>query len=395
MRDVVISGTGMTAFGKHRERGIKSLVAEAVSAALADACVAEAAGRIGMIYYANVASGLLQGQESVRGQHALTETPLCGIPLVNVENACASGATALNQAWLSVASGQTDMALAVGAEKLLIEDKARAFAALSSAMDVERLDDIRAELGAAGHGSIFMDVYARFARWYMDRSAATAEDFALVTVKNHEHGRSNPKAQYGGPMTVEEVLAARRIAGPLTLPMCAPMSDGAAAAVVTTPALAARCGADAVRLLATALASARPGSYGELVPEAAQRAYAIAGAGPGDIDVVECHDAAAPAELIVLEELGLCPPGGAPAMLRDGQTRIGGSLPVNPSGGLVSKGHPLGATGLGQVAELADQLRGRAGDRQVTGARLALAENAGGYRGPDAAVAAVTILGSM
>ena len=367
MRDVVIGGTGMTSFGKHPGRGIKSLVAEAVTQALADACATDLAARISIVYYANVTSGLLQGQESVRGQHAVTGTVLAGLPLINVENACASGATALNQAWLSVASGQADMAVAVGAEKLVVPDKARAFAALTSAVDQDRLAEIRADLGTSGSGSIFMDVYARFARWYLDRTDATVEDFALVSVKNHEHGRANPKAQYGSAMTVADVLSARAICGPLTLPMCAPMSDGAAAAVVTTPELAARCGADPVRLLATSLACAPPGSYGELVPAAARRAFEMAAVGPADIDLVECHDATAPAELIVLEELGLCPPGGAPGLLRDGRTRIGGTLPVNPSGGLESKGHPLGATGLGQIAELAEQLRGRAGGQAGAG----------------------------
>lgn len=195
-------------------------------------------------------------------------------------------------------------------------------------------------------------------------------------------------------LTVEEVLAARPISGDLTLPMCAPMSDGAAAAVITTPEIAARWGAQPARLLATVIGAARPGVYGELVPDTARRAYEMAGLGPADIDVVECHDAASPAELIVTEELGLCEPGGAPALLRDGTTALGGALPINPSGGLGSKGHPVGATGLGQLVELVDQVRGRCGARQVEGARIGLAENAGGYIGPDAAAASVTIVGA-
>lgn len=392
MRDVVVAGVGMTSFGKHPDRNVKSLVEEAVTEALNDAG-GIGPGDIQMIYYSNVASGLLQGQESVRGQHALRGSRLLGVPLINVENACASGSTALNQAWLSVASGQTDMAIAIGAEKLSIKDKSRAFAAMSSALDQDRLDEIHSDLGDTGTGSIFMDIYARWATWYMQRSDATAEDFANVSVKNHSHGLANPKAQYGARMTVHEVLSARQISGPLTVPMCAPMSDGAAAVIVTTPELAARHNTDAVRLLATVVSAGRDGVYGELVPSAAQRAYDMAGVGPQDIDVVECHDAAAPAELIVMEELGLCKPGEAPSLLRAGETTIGGGLPFNPSGGLQSKGHPLGATGLAHVVELVDQLRGRAGDRQVENVRLALAENAGGYIGPDAAVATVTILG--
>ncbi|BBG04792.1 MULTISPECIES: thiolase family protein [Pseudonocardia] len=393
MREVVVSGVGMTRFGKHPDRPVSSLVAEATGEALADAGTTAADPAIGAVYYGNVLGGLLQGQESVRGQHAIRATGLSGVPLVNVENACASGATALHQAWLAVASGQAETAVAIGAEKLVVAEKGRAQAALTSALDQERLDEIRDELGSRDTGSVFMDVYARFAAWYQESSGATPEDFAMVAVKNAAHGALNPKAQYGRELTVADVLGARRVTGPLTVPMCAPLSDGAAAVVLTTPERARRDGADPVRLLATALGSGRPGRYGELVPEVARRAFRTAGVEPGEIDVVECHDAAAPAELIVLEQLGLCAEGAAPALLRDGATRIGGRLPVNPSGGLQSKGHPLGATGLAQVVELADQLRGRAGARQVDGARYAVAENAGGYLGPDAAVAAVTVLG--
>lgn len=392
MRDVVVAGVGMTKFGKHLGTSFKTLVAEATGDALADAGAKPE--DVGVIYYSNTGAGLIQGQESVRGQHAVHGSPLAGIPLINVENACASGSTALNQAWLAVASGQVEIALAVGAEKLNHQDKSRAQAVMTSAMDQDRLDEIRDDLGDAGTGSIFMDVYARFATWYMERTDATREDFAQIAVKNHAHGAVNPKAQYGGQMTVAEVLAARAISGPLTLPMCAPMSDGAAAAVITTPAMAAKLGADPVKLLATIVGTGQAGNYGELVPAAAGRAYNMAGVGPDDIDVMECHDAASPAELIVMEEVGLCGPGEATKLLRGDDTRLGGKVPINPSGGLVSKGHPVGATGLAQVVELADQLRSRCGQRQVDGARIALAENAGGYLGPDAAVATITILGA-
>lgn len=392
MRDVVISGVGMTVFGKHPLRPVSSLVAEAVYEALTDAGIGDGAQEVESVYYGNVLGGLLQGQESVRGQHAVRGTALAGVPLINVENACASGATALNQAWLAVGSGQVDVAVAIGAEKLIVEERGKALASLTSVLDQERLGEVHAELGSRDARSVFMDIYARFAAWYQESSDATPEDFALVSVKNAAHGAANPKAQYGRELTVAEVLAARPVSGPLTVPMCAPLSDGAAAVVLTTPELARRAKAAPVRVLASMAGSGRPGVYGELVPSVAARAYAAAGVGPADIDIVECHDAAAPAELIVLEQLGLCGAGEAPSLLRAGATRIGGRLPVNPSGGLVSKGHPLGATGLAQVIELTDQLRGRAADRQVDGARYAVAENAGGYIGPDAAVAAVTVL---
>ncbi|MFF5988335.1 thiolase family protein [Prauserella flavalba] len=393
MRDVVVAGVGMTAFGKQPDSSLSGLATEAVDSALADAGFhGEDMDGLGMIYYANVLSGLLQGQESVRGQHALSRTAVAGVPLINVENACASGSTALHQAWLSVASGQVDAALAVGVEKLHTDDKAQALAALTSVLDQERLPEVLAELGAAGGGSVFMDFYARAATRYMEQTGATRDDFARVAVKNSEHGSRNPKAQYSRKLTVDEVLAARPVSGPLTVPMCAPMSDGAAAVLVAAPELARRWGADGVRLRAVVVGAGRRGALGELLPAAALSAFEQAGIGPEDIDVVECHDAAAPAELIVLEELGLCAPGEAVAALRDGATHIGGELPVNPSGGLQSRGHPLGATGLAQVVELADQLRGRAGARQVGEPQAGLAENAGGYLGPDAAAATVTIL---
>ncbi len=391
MRDVVLAGVGMTPFGKFPDRSHASLVAEATRQALADA--GAPAGAVQFVYHSNTAAGLMTGQESVRGQHAVRGTGLEGVPLINVENACASGSTALNQAWLAVASGQVDVAIAIGAEKLTSSDKSRAFAVMTSALDQDRLQEVRDDLGDAGTGSVFMDIYARFATWYADRTDATPADFAQVAVKNHAHGALNPKAQYGGQMTVEQVLSARPISGPLTLPMCAPMSDGAAATVVTTPQVAARWGAEPVRLLATVIGAGTPGVYGQLVRGTARRAYDMAGVAPADLDVVECHDAASPAELIVCEELDLCPAGDATKLLRTGATTLGGDLPINPSGGLESKGHPIGATGLAQVVELADQLRGRCGNRQVPDARIALAENAGGYVGPDAAAASVTILG--
>jgi acetyl-CoA acetyltransferase len=395
LRTVVVAGVGMTAFGKFLDRSVKSLVAESVQAAIKDSEMGDSDKGIDTIYYANTASGILQGQHSVRGQHAMREAGLNGIPLINVENACASGSTALNQAWLSVASGYVDVALAVGAEKLYHSDKRLSFAAMGSALDQDRLDEIFAELGGDGtDSSVFMDVYAKAATEYMARTGATQEDFARVAVKNHDHGALNPKAQYRKRFTLDEVLAARAIAGPLTLPMCSPIGDGSAAVIVTTPEIAARWGAETVTVLATMTGSSRPGVGDELVAGVAKRAYDWAGIEPTDVDLLECHDATSPAELIVIEELGLASPGGAVKMIRDGDTSIGGRLPVNPSGGLESKGHPIGASGLAQVVELTEQLRGRCGDRQVGRARIAMAENAGGYMGPDAAVATVTILGA-
>ncbi len=393
MRDVVIAGVGMTRFGKMADLSLKSLAGEAVDGALADAGAGP--DEVGIVYFSNVAGGRLQDQDAIRGQVWLSESVLAGIPTVNVENACASGSTAVHQAWLSVASGSVDTAVVVGAEKLHTPDKERAFRAMTSGVDQDRLEELVAELGGdTTSRSVFMDIYARFALHYMARTGATREDFARVAVKNHAHGALNPNAHYGGEMTVDEVLGARPISGPLTLPMCAPMGDGAAAVVVTTPERARRWGAEPVRLLGVAIGAGRVGDPDDLVvTRTALRAYAQAGVGPVEIDVVECHDATAPAELIIMEQLGLCGPGEAPKLLRGGETAIGGRLPVNPSGGLESKGHPLGATGVAQLVELADQLRCRAGARQAGAPGLALAENAGGYLGPGAAAAAVVILG--
>jgi acetyl-CoA acetyltransferase len=392
MRETVIAGVGMTSFGKFVDRSYASLTGEAISAALCDSNAQPP--DVQQVYYSNSTAGIIYGQESVRGQHAIRGSGLDGVPLINVENACASGATALNQAWLSVASGHVDVAIAVGCEKLNSNNRELSFAAMQSALDQTRLEEIRDSFGPAGSGSVFMDYYANLAKDYMARSDTTPADFAQVAVKNHAHGSLNPKAQYGGTLTVDDVLSSRSISEPLTLMMCAPMSDGAAAAVLTTPAVAARWQSQAVMIRAIAIGSGAAG-VGGLVRKTAERAYEAAAIPPSDIDVVECHDAASPAELIAMEDLDLCPEGEAVSLLRAGATQIGGDLPVNPSGGLESRGHPVAATGLAQIVELADQLRGRCAMRQVEGARIGLAKNAGGYIGPDAAAAGVVILSRM
>lgn len=404
LRDVHVVGSAITRFGKQLDRSLRSLAEEAATGALADA--GASVDDIESVIFSNAAAGLITGQEMIRGQAALRGMGLLGRPIVNVENACASGATAFHLGWLAVASGQADVVLVVGAEKLAHADKQRSFAAFAAGADQEQLDGGGlASLGGdperAGRQSVMMDVYAALARAYMERSGATVEDFARVAVKAHDHGALNPIAQYRDPVTVEQVLASRAISGPLRLLMCSPIGDGAAALVLASAEALARLGVeDAVEVLSTVVLSARPERTWEEpspVSLAAERAYALAGVGPEDVDVVELHDAAAPAELVVPEDLGLCPrDGGGVELLRSGASRIGGRLPLNPSGGLLSKGHPIGATGCAQLVELVDQLRGRCGARQVEGARIAIAENGGGWIGSpigDPAVAAVTILG--
>ncbi|HEY0399085.1 MAG TPA: thiolase family protein [Acidimicrobiia bacterium] len=421
MREVFVAGTGMTAFGKFMDSTVRSLAEEAVADALRDAQATP--GDIEMAFFSNATAGILTGQEMIRGQVALRNTGILGVPIVNVENACASASSAFFLAHMAVASGAVDIALAIGSEKLTHPDKMRSFAAIGTAVDLDNVVGARdaltrtllgmgtagpdagsplpvgAELLAekkkdGGGKSPFMDVYAGMTRHYMEQSGATAEDFARIAVKNQANGKLNPKAQYGGDITVEEVLASRQISGPLTLLMCSPIGDGAAAIVLCSEDAARRLGADTVRVRSTTLVSGRdrgPGDAGA-VERAVAKAYDASGVGPEDLDVIEVHDAAAPAELMVYEELGLCGPGEGPKLLASGETALGGRVPVNPSGGLLAKGHPIGATGCAQLVELADQLRGRCGARQVEGASVALAENGGGFLGSDPAAIVITVL---
>lgn len=398
MREVVIGGVGMTRFGKFPDRTIRSMAGEAAARALEDAGLGTDA--VESVFFANATAGLITGQEMVRGQIALRDAGLLGAPIVNVENACASASTAVQLACTAIEAGACEVALVVGAEKLTHPDKRRTFAAIDSATDLERRTDLArmiyrpedADDAGEGSGTLFMDIYAEMARRYMERSGATLRDFAQVAVKNHRHGALNPYAQYRDEVTVEEVLLSRPIARPLHLLMCSPTGDGAAALVLMSRARSRRQGLNGVRVRACALVSGRDGD-GETAPErAAHVAYEQAGLGPQDLDVAELHDAAAPAELVLYEEIGLCGAGEGPRILATGETALGGRVPVNTSGGLLSRGHPVGATGCAQLVELVQQLRGRAGHRQVDGARIGLAENAGGYLGPDHAAAAVTIL---
>ncbi|MGN6637204.1 MAG: thiolase family protein [Oryzihumus sp.] len=409
MREVYVAGAAMTRFGKFPDTTIRALAEEAVNGALDDAGVS--AADVGMVFFSNAVAGLLTNQEMIRGQVALRHTGLLGVPMVNVENACASASSAFYLACLAVGSGAAEVALAVGSEKLTHEDRSRSFAAIGTAVDQLQLAELAQwassgsagsplpeqaeQAGQAGGGkrSFFMDIYAASSRAYMKSSGATREDFAQVAVKSHRHAALNPYAQYRTEVTVDDVLASREIAPPLTLLMCSPIGDGAAALVVCSPGMARRLGAE-VRVRSCSLVSGRDRGPGEpgAVERAAEAAYEQAGLGPSDLNVVELHDAAAPAELITYEELGLCGEGEGPALLASGAATLGGKIPVNLSGGLLSKGHPIGATGCGQLVELADQLRGRCGPRQAAGARVALAQNGGGFLGTDAAAMVVTVL---
>jgi acetyl-CoA acetyltransferase len=296
--------------------------------------------------------------------------------------------------------------MAIGVEKLTHSEKARSFAAVATATDLVSEPELRRAvaatlLGADANGqsplvhSPLMERYADKARKYLTGTGATMEDVALVTVKNRWHGSFNPKAQFQIPVTSEEVLASRMVADPLRLLMCAPVGDGAAALIVASEGYARSTGRAGVHVAASVVTSSSS-MAGARAPaaRAAREAYGQSGIAPLDVDVAEVHDACAAAELWIYEELGLCPQGEGAKLLREGVTRLGGRLPVNPSGGLLSKGHPLGATGCGQLVELTEQLRGRAGARQVPGARIGLAHNCGGMIDGEEAVGVVTILSS-
>lgn len=405
---VHIVGVGMTKFGIDLARTVKDLTRQAVDEALADANCA--ASLVEAAWFANTSQGMLEGQHMIRGQAALRPLGFAGIPIVNVENACASASTALFEAANYLKAGAADIVLAVGAEKLSHQDRGRSLAVFDAGWDVALTDQSRAALLALGgmddarlpppaeRRSVFMDIYAAFARQHMRLYGSTAEQFAAVAAKNHVHSVHNERAQFRRPYTIEEVLADRPIAWPLTLPMCAPVSDGAAAAILCTDKGLERLGAAsrAIRLRACVLGTSIDRAPDDLDRHigriTALKAYGAASLGPEDVDVAEVHDATAVGEVIQVENLGLVPRGFGGEAALQGQTCLGGRIPVNPSGGLESKGHPIGATGLAQIFELVTQLRGEAGQRQVDNATVAIAENGGGLWGVEEAVCAISIL---
>ncbi len=411
MKDVYVAGVSMTHFGRQLEKSTKDLVAEAIGAGCADAqCLST---DIEAVFYGNCVQGHMEGQDMIRGEIALRSIGIQGVPVVNVENACATASTAFHLAAMYVQSGAADVVLAVGVEKMCSPNKAKMFGAFDGAWDVHAVDANRDNLLAMGQGvevpagttsdkpySVFMDVYAAFARQHMRLYGTTQRQFACVSAKNHCHSVENPRAQFRMPYTTESVLDAPPIAYPLTLPMCSPISDGAATAIVCNAQGLEKLGAAStrsIRVLASVIQTGSDRSIDDMQlhvgRRCSSRAYEQANVGPADIQVAEVHDATAVGEIIETEVLGLVPEGeGGPAAER-GETQIGGRIPVNPSGGLESKGHPIGATGLGQLFELVTQLRDEAGKRQIPNVRHAIAQNGGGVVGVEDAVSVVTILG--
>jgi acetyl-CoA acyltransferase len=410
---VWIAGVGMTAFGFRPDSSVKELTREAVTAALADAGVQRTG--VHAAYFGNTCQDVLEGQVVVAGQMALRAMGFEEIPIVNVENACATGATAFQQAVMHVRSGAADVVLAVGVERLSVGDKRRALGVFDGGVDVndpEGVDAVLAELGGldpqagASPGSDdgrprskFMDVYAALAHAHMAEFGTSAEHLAAIAEKNHGHAVENRFAHFRTAMSREEILKARPVAGPLTVPMCAPLTDGAAAAIVCNEAGRRKLApASPIEVIASVSGSGTVRSLADwdrsATRVAALKAYEQAGIGPAEVSVAEVHDASAFGELLQTELMGFCPIGGGGEFVESGASRIGGRLPVNPSGGLESRGHPMGASGLAQIYELVQQLRGACGPRQVSGARIALAENGGGFYGGEEAAAAITILRS-
>jgi acetyl-CoA acetyltransferase len=406
---VYIVGVGMTQFGRHLERPLTSLAQEALDAALKDAGAKPS--DIQEAYYSGVTQGPLQGQTAAPGQMVFAQIGLVGLPVYNIENACASGTSAFQLAVQALRAGAADVALALGAEKMNIEDKRRALSLFEGGWDVLRAEENMARLLALGAGvevpegsessrpySRFMSIYAAMCRFWMKTFGTTQRQIAAVSAKNHMHSVHNPLSQYRQPFTIDEVLAAPPITYPLTMPMCSPLSDGAAAVIVCTEAGLKRLGVDrrrAIRVAATAIATATARAADDFENAVCRRtariAYERAGLGPEDVSVAEVHDASAMGEIIAVEYLGLTPMGGAGPAAERGELSLGGRIPVNTSGGLESKGHPIGATGLGQIHELVTQLRGEAGVRQVEGAKVALQENGGASIGYEEAVVNVNI----
>ncbi|ALS99875.1 thiolase family protein [Lacimicrobium alkaliphilum] len=410
MTGVAIVGAGMTALGKFPEASVKSLTQQAVGEALKDAGLDISS--VQAAWFSNSRQGLFEGQNGIRGQCALRPLGIGPIPITNVENACASGSTALFNAVSHIAAGFCDVALVVGAEKMYFPDnRPMMFRAFLGGTDIHRLEEFERKVAGWAQNlvpeeftdqsqvqrSFFMDSYAGQARLHMQKFGTTRRQLAAVAAKNHWHSTMNPLAQYQHDMSIDEVLASRSISWPLTLPMCAPISDGAAALVLCSEKMARSLYADkAIGIrgisLLTGISRADSDFSQHIGRLAALDVYEKSGIEPTDIDVAEVHDATAYSEIQQIENLGLCPIGEGGSFSEAGHTRLGGKVPVNTSGGLISKGHPVGATGLMQIQELVAQLRHRAGKRQVPDARIGVAENGGGFYENEEATTVITVL---
>jgi acetyl-CoA acetyltransferase len=410
MSNVYIIGLGMLRFTKYPDRDVRDMAHEVIQDALKDAGLEKK--DLEAAYFSNSFWGMFSNQHSIRGQVVLRSMGIGNIPIVNVENACAGASTALHLAYTSIKAGMTDVAIAVGSEKLTNPDKMLSLKAYSYAMDVENFKShiknlldisqsfknlkLPKEDSAPGAGrSIFMDAYATMARWHMDQFGTTQQQLAAAASKNHFHASLNPKAQYQNEMTIDEVLADAPVIFPLTRSMCAPVGDGAAAAIVCSESFLKKLkNVHPVKILASVHGSGmdREVDGKDIGERLVKKAYDIAGVGPSDISLAELHDATAYGEIHQVEAMGFCPMGQGGEYTESGSTTLGGKQPVNTSGGLECRGHPIGASGLAQIYELGQQLRGDAGKRQVDGARIGLAENGGGNIGLEEAAMCIHIL---
>lgn len=387
MTKVVVSGVGMSPFGKFLDRSMKDLGRVAVDAALADAGIG--VPDVQAMFFSNALAGLITGQECIRGEVVGYPLGLAGIPIHNVENACASGGNALHLAWLAVASGLYDTVLALGVEKANHEDRQRTFSAYAAGMDVEQ--GFATGDGAGQERSPFVDRQARLAATLFDERGVTMEGLARVTSRSLESARHNPFAhrRFGG--SPQDVLDARVVVEPLTVLMSSPVSDGAAAVVVTS-----KPSARSVDILASRMATRPPADQPDApnaVEASARAAFEQSGLGPGDMDLAEVHDASVAYELMAWTDVGLCAPGDEQRWAMEGVTEAGGAMPVNRSGGLVGRGHALGASGLAQVHDVVRQLRGEAGELQLADPRRAVVQIGGGVVDWLTAASSVHVLG--
>ena len=414
MTDVYLIGTACTAFGKRPDDSFKDLTREAYLGVLADAGFDDG-GAIEQAWFGNCGMGSF-GQNNIRGQVCFTPLVREGlfperVPMINVEGGCATASMAFHGAWKDILSGQAEVSLAIGVEKTFFPgDAARTqsiFEGGIDQLDPQEWHEYYRHAGEragkpfapnAGGGTVFMDTYAMQAAYHMRRYGTTQRQIAAGASKNHAMGARNPLAQYRFEIGIDEVLADRVVSAPLTRSMCSPIGDGAAAAILCSgrflAGLPAAVRERAVRVRASVLTGGKYRDLDEpgLSSVAARKAYAAAGIGPGDVHVAEVHDATSFCELYQVEMLGFCEPGQGGPFVESGATSLDGRIPVNLSGGLVSKGHPVGATGLSMIHELALQLRGEAGERQARRAEVALAENGGGVIGFDEAACSVIIL---
>lgn len=362
MRDVAVIGVGMTKFGRFPEASFEDLGREAITNAIKDADIKPKKIEFG--YCGNVYGGMCMGQR------VLKEIGIADIEIINVDNACASGSTALRGVWYAIATGLYDIGIAVGVEKLTH---------LPPATLVPPGEDLQGEMGM-----VFPAYFAMIMRKYMETFGTTLEQVAKISVKNHHNGCLNPYSQFQKEVTVEEVLSSRMICDPITLLQCCPTSDGAAAAILCSSSLARRYTSHMITIAASVLRTGnflytqKDFSFSDLTANVAKKAYEMANVGPEDIDLCELHDAFAINELLHYEELGFCSRGEGGILIEKGETEIDGKIPVNTSGGLLSKGHPLGATGVAQIAEIVWQLRGKAEKRQVKNPKVGLAHLVGG-----------------